>query len=154
MPPAGCSAGSNDFGQESIDTLVKLMEDSRHEIAVIVAGYTREMAEFLDANPGLASRFSKSVEFESYAPADLVVILDRMAAGDDYVLAPETEPALVEYFGRMQHDPNFGNAREARKLFESMRKSQAQRLRRLGYRPTLDDLRRLIIDDVIAVTGG
>jgi hypothetical protein len=53
----------------------------------------------------------------------------------------------------MQHNPNFGNAREARKLFESMRKTQAQRLRRLGYRPSLDDLRRLVVDDVVAVTG-
>jgi hypothetical protein len=147
------SAGSNDFGQESIDTLVKLMEDSRHEIAVIVAGYTREMAEFLDANPGLASRFSKSIEFESYAPDDLVVILDRMATGGDYLLSAEARPVLAKYFGTMQGDPNFGNAREARKLFEGMRKSQAQRLRRLGYRPTLDDLRRLIVDDVVAVTG-
>src|SRR5262249_48653127 len=102
------SAGSNDFGQESIDTLVKLMEDHRHEIAVIVAGYTREMAEFLDANPGLASRFSKSIEFANYAPEDLLVITKRMTAADDYRLTESTEPVLLEYFRQMQHDPNFG----------------------------------------------
>jgi Right handed beta helix region/ATPase family associated with various cellular activities (AAA)/AAA lid domain len=147
------SAGSNDFGQESIDTLVKLMEDSRHEIAVIVAGYTREMAEFLDANPGLASRFSKSIEFENYDSADLVVILHRMAASDDYHLVDDTEPALIEYFSRLQSDPNFGNAREARKLFESMRKAQARRLRQLGYRPTLDDLRTLTTEDVAGASS-
>jgi hypothetical protein len=147
------SAGSNDFGQESIDTLVKMMEDNRHEIAVIVAGYTKEMAEFLDANPGLASRFSKSVEFENYAPADLVLIMNRMARADDYALTPDTEPPLLEYFARVQGDPNFGNAREARKLFEGMRKAQAQRLRQLGRRPTLDDLRTFTVEDVRGTVG-
>jgi hypothetical protein len=147
------SAGSNDFGQESIDTLVKLMEDHRHEIAVIVAGYTREMAEFLDANPGLASRFSKSIEFANYAPEDLLVIMRRMTAADDYRLTESTEPLLLEYFRQLQDDPNFGNAREARKLFESMRKVQAQRLRRLGRPPSLDDLRTLVKDDLLASVG-
>jgi replication-associated recombination protein RarA len=146
------SAGSGgDFGQESIDTLVKLMEDHRHEIAVIAAGYTKEMAEFLDANPGLASRFSKSVEFENYAPQDLVLIMNRMAQSDDYMLTPDTEPALLEYFDSMRNEPNFGNAREARKLFESMRKTQSQRLRQLGRRPTLDDLRTFTVADVLGV---
>jgi hypothetical protein len=147
------SAGSNDFGQESIDTLVKLMEDHRHEIAVIVAGYTKEMAEFLDANPGLASRFSRSIEFTNYTPDDLVLIMTRMAVADDYTLTPDTEPPLLQYFGRMRNEQNFGNAREARKLFEGMRKSQAQRLRQLGRRPTLDDLRTFAVGDVLAAMG-
>ena len=147
------SAGSNDFGQESIDTVVKMMEDHRHEIAVIVAGYTKEMAEFLDANPGLASRFSKSVEFENYVPGDLVVIMNRMARSDDYVLSSDTEPILLDYFAGMQSDPNFGNAREARKLFEGMRKSQAQRLRLLQRKPTLDDLRTFTAEDVRTATS-
>jgi hypothetical protein len=148
------SAGSNDFGQESIDTLVKLMEDHRHEIAVIVAGYTKEMSEFLDANPGLASRFSKAIEFENYRPDDLFLIMNRMALGDDYILQPDTEPALLEYFAQMQGGANFGNAREARKLFESMRKTQAQRLRTLGRRPNLDDLRTFTVDDVVTTITG
>jgi hypothetical protein len=149
------SAGSGgDFGQESIDTLVKLMEDHRHEIAVIVAGYTKEMSEFLDANPGLASRFSKAVEFENYRPDDLFLIMNRMANGDDYILQPDTEPALLEYFAQMQGNPNFGNAREARKLFESMRKTQAQRLRNLGRRPNLDDLRTFTVEDVLGTIIG
>ncbi|GAB6901554.1 hypothetical protein JCM9957A_46440 [Kineosporia succinea] len=147
------SAGSNDFGQESIDTLVKLMEDHRHEIAVIVAGYTREMSDFLDANPGLASRFSKAVEFTNYAPDDLLMIMDRIAVGGDYLLAPGTLPLLHRYFARLSHDPNFGNAREARKLFEGMRKAQAQRLRRISGRPTLDDLRTLTEQDLLDVIG-
>ncbi len=145
------SAGSGgDFGQESIDTLVKLMEDHRQEVAVIAAGYTKEMSEFLDANPGLASRFSKAVEFQNYSPDDLVLIMNRMANGEDYQLLPDTEPALTEYFDRLRHETNFGNAREARKLFEGMRKSQSQRLRQLGRRPTLDDLRTFTVADVKA----
>ena len=148
------SAGSGgDFGQESIDTLVKLMEDHRHEIAVIAAGYTKEMAEFLDANPGLASRFSKTVEFANYAPEDLVLIMNRMAKGDDYLLTPDTEPVLLQHFGTMLGGANFGNAREARKLFEGMRKAQAQRLRQLGRRPTLDDLRTFVVADIQATIG-
>ncbi|GAB3238725.1 right-handed parallel beta-helix repeat-containing protein [Kineosporia babensis] len=147
------SAGSNDFGQESIDTLVKLMEDHRHESAVIVAGYTKEMSEFLDANPGLASRFSKSVEFVNYAPDDLLLIMERMTAAGDYRLAPGIAPPLHRYFAALSADPNFGNAREARKLFEGMRKTQAQRLRRLPGRPTLDDLRTLNEQDLYDVIG-
>jgi hypothetical protein len=112
------------------------------------------MAEFLDANPGLASRFSKAIEFENYRPDDLFLIMNRMALGDDYILQPDTEPALLEYFAQMQGGANFGNAREARKLFESMRKTQAQRLRTLGRRPNLDDLRTFTVDDVVTTITG
>jgi parallel beta-helix repeat protein len=140
-----------DFGQEAIDTLVKMMEDHRHEIAVIAAGYTGEMLEFLDANPGLASRFSKTIEFENYSPDELVLIVTRMAAADDYVLGPGTEHAVREWFARIERDQNFGNAREARKLFEGMRKAQSQRLRGLGRRPDLDELRTLVPPDAHAV---
>ncbi len=148
------SMGSGgDFGQESIDTLVKLMEDHRHEIAVIAAGYTDEMNEFLSANPGLASRFSKSIVFENYSPEELVRIVQRMCAADDYVLGPQVEQALLIHFSTIERDANFGNAREARKLFEGVRKAQAQRLRILGRRPSLDELRLIEKSDIDAITG-
>lgn len=145
-------AGS-DFGQESIDTLVKLMEDHRHDIAIIAAGYTAEMTDFLAANPGLASRFSKTIEFDSYSAEELVVISTRMAAADDYVCAPGFDEALLDHFQRLPRDGTFGNAREARRLFEAIRKAQAQRLRSLGRRPDLDELRTLTVPDFRAATA-
>ncbi|MGH3646988.1 MAG: right-handed parallel beta-helix repeat-containing protein [Micromonosporaceae bacterium] len=149
-----------DFGQEAIDTIVKLMEDHRHEIVVIVAGYSKEMAEFLDANPGLASRFAKTIEFESYDPEQLVEIIDRIAKSDDYLCTEDAMAAITEHFHHMERGPNFGNAREARKLFESIRKAQSQRLRkavsesmRSGERPSSTLLRTVEVDDVMLALG-
>ncbi|MEJ3743622.1 right-handed parallel beta-helix repeat-containing protein [Actinomycetes bacterium KLBMP 9797] len=143
---------SADFGQEAIDTLVKLMEDHRDKIAVIVAGYTHDMANFLDANAGLASRFAKTLEFENYSPDELVLICQRIARNDDYLLEPGLDDALREWFGQIERDQNFGNAREARKLLEGMRKVQSGRLRSLGRMPSRDDLRTLVLDDLLAAT--
>ena len=139
-----------DFGQEAIDTLVKLMEDHRDQVAVIVAGYTQEMLDFLDANSGLASRFAKTMEFLNYEADELVTIADRIARNDDYVFAPGLRDALHEYFSQVERDRNFGNAREARKLLEGMRKAQSGRLRALGRMPSRDDLRTLVLDDLLA----
>ncbi|MBX7270165.1 AAA family ATPase [Micromonospora sp. Llam7] len=147
------SGSGGDFGQEAIDTLVKLMEDHRDEVAVIAAGYTGEMVQFLDANPGLASRFAKTVEFGNYSPEQLVVIVERMAGGDEYLLADGVSEVLREHFGTVERDQNFGNAREARKLFEGVRKAQAQRLRQSGQRPSLDELRTVTVADVRAAIG-
>jgi SpoVK/Ycf46/Vps4 family AAA+-type ATPase len=146
------SGGGADFGREAIDTLVKLMEDHRDAIAVIVAGYTGEMLEFLDANAGLASRFAKTLEFENYSPDELVLIVNRIAHNDDYLLGAGLDDALREWFGQIERDQNFGNAREARKLLEGMRKAQSGRLRALGRMPDRDDLRTLVLDDLLAAT--
>ncbi|MGP4016894.1 right-handed parallel beta-helix repeat-containing protein [Saccharopolyspora sp. 5N708] len=143
------SGGGADFGQEAIDTLVKLMEDHRDEVAVIVAGYTEEMRQFLDTNPGLASRFAKTLEFENYTPEQLVQISGHIAGSDDYLLGEDLDVALLEWFAQIERDQNFGNAREARKLLERMRKSQSTRLRGLGRRPTREDLRTLTLDDLL-----
>ncbi|MGH3680447.1 MAG: right-handed parallel beta-helix repeat-containing protein, partial [Natronosporangium sp.] len=143
---------SADFGQEAIDTLVKLMEDRRDEVAVIVAGYTSEMVDFLDANVGLASRFAKSLEFENYSAAELVLIAGRIARNDDYRFEPGLDDALLEWFDQVERDQNFGNAREARRLLEGMRKAQAGRLRGLGRVPSRDELRTLALADLLSAT--
>ncbi|SFB36010.1 ATPase family associated with various cellular activities (AAA) [Amycolatopsis marina] len=143
-------AGSGgDFGQEAIDMLVKLMEDHRDDIAVIVAGYTREMDDFLAANPGLASRFSRTVEFENYSPDELVHIVERMVAAGEYDLDPRSHPVLAEHFARHTDEVNFGNARAARRLFEGMRTAQSSRLRGSGRIPQPAELRALCVDDVL-----
>ncbi|GAA2629340.1 hypothetical protein GCM10010399_71420 [Dactylosporangium fulvum] len=137
-----------DFGQEAIDTLVKLMEDHRHEVAVIVAGYTDEMHHFLNANPGLASRFSKTIEFENYTAPELCRILGSMAEASEYTVEPRAIEESSAYFQQRMRDPNFGNGREARKLFEGVRKVQAQRLRQLNRMPSQDELQLITVDDL------
>ncbi|KQS58807.1 ATPase [Geodermatophilus sp. Leaf369] len=145
--------GGNDFGQEAIDMIVKLMEDRRDALAVIAAGYTAEMVQFLDANPGLASRFVKTVEFENYGPDELTLIISRMITGGDYLLDGDAEPLLLQHFSTVERGADFGNAREARKLFEKLRKVQSQRLRQLGERPTLAQLQTITGDDVRAAVA-
>jgi hypothetical protein len=149
---ARAGGATADFGQEAIDTLVKLMEDHRDQVAVIVAGYTTEMADFLDANSGLASRFAKTLYFENYGPDELVMIADRIARNDDYIFAAGLPTALHEHFTGVERNRNFGNAREARKLLEGMRKAQSGRLRAMGRMPSRDDLRTLMLDDLRAAT--
>ncbi len=120
--------GGHDFGREAIDTLVKLMEDHRDEIVVIVAGYSAQMRAFLDSNPGLSSRFSKTVEFESYSTEELVTIVERLCSTHHYSLEYDTRLALAQLFDGMARDATFGNARVARKVFEEMIGRQAYRL--------------------------
>jgi SpoVK/Ycf46/Vps4 family AAA+-type ATPase len=140
-----------DFGREAIDTLVKLMEDHRDEVVVVVAGYTAEMAGFLAANPGLASRFSGTVEFPPYSPGELVTILTRHAADAGFTMTPE---ALDAVRSRLDADAETfaqGNAREVRKLLEAMRTAQARRIaarERSGDPVPARDLGLLLPDDL------
>jgi parallel beta-helix repeat protein len=117
-----------DFGREAIDTLVKLMEDHRHEVVVIAAGYTDEMLRFVAANPGLASRFARTIEFPSYEVDELVTIIEGMCEQHRYRVDLGARGALVTLFTGMARGDSFGNARVARQVFEDMVASQAQRL--------------------------
>ncbi|MFI6078710.1 AAA family ATPase [Actinoplanes sp. NPDC051343] len=120
--------GGHDFGREAIDMLVKLMEDQRDKVVVIVAGYSAEMRAFLQSNPGLASRFAKTVDFESYSTVELVEIVEKLCSTHHYVLEYETRAALAEIFDGLPRDASFGNARVARKTFEEMVGMQGLRL--------------------------
>ena len=144
---AGSGGSGPDFGQEAIDTLVKLMEDHREDVVVIVAGYSEEMTAFLRSNPGLASRFSRTVEFRNYSPQELVTIVERAAAGHGYELTPETVEVLGLHFERMPRGADFGNGRAARKVFEEMVDRQASRLAVLAE-VTDADLAVLVPDDL------
>ncbi|TDQ50002.1 right-handed parallel beta-helix repeat-containing protein [Actinorugispora endophytica] len=142
--------GGNDFGQEAVDTLVKLMEDHRDEVVVIVAGYTNEMQRFLDSNPGLASRFSHRVEFGNYSDEELVTIVERMAKSSGYVCGEETLAALAEHFSSVQRDASFGNARYARQVMERMITRQAGRLVNMAGAADLEAFTTLFPEDVPA----
>jgi SpoVK/Ycf46/Vps4 family AAA+-type ATPase len=138
---------SNDFGREAVETLLKLMEDHRDEVVVIVAGYTEEMRRFLASNPGLASRFSRHVEFADYTTEELVAIMRTQAIASGYECAPETIAALREHVDALPRDRSFGNARLARQLLETMMTHQARRLG--GIRsPGVADLRLLLAEDL------
>ncbi|MFI7608296.1 right-handed parallel beta-helix repeat-containing protein [Micromonospora sp. NPDC049366] len=135
------------FGQEAIDTLVKLMEDHRDDIVVVAAGYSAQMRAFLSSNPGLASRFTRTIEFESYSDNELVTIVESLCRRHRYTLDYGTSQALRQLFARIPRDANFGNGRTARKVFEDAIGRQAQRLSRAEV-ASAPDLTRLRPEDI------
>ncbi|MEV6846517.1 right-handed parallel beta-helix repeat-containing protein [Actinoplanes sp. NPDC051411] len=136
-----------DFGHEAIATLVKLMEDHRDDVVVIVAGYPLEMGRFVASNPGLASRFSRTLTFEDYGPDELTEIVETQCRQHEYRLAPDAREALHAHFATLDHGHGFGNGRAARQLFQRMTEHQAQRVADLTD-PSTDDLLELTALDI------
>jgi SpoVK/Ycf46/Vps4 family AAA+-type ATPase len=122
------SDGNDSFGQEAIDTLLKEMEDKRDRLVVIVAGYPEQMRQFVASNPGLPSRFTKTIHFDSYNTAELVAIMHSTARRDGLRLSPDADPILEDFFERARTSPDFGNARTARTVLERAREAQAIRI--------------------------
>lgn len=122
--------GENDFGQESIDTLLKAMEDQREDFVVIVAGYSESMNRFLESNPGLKSRFNKSITFEDYSPNELLDIFELFCKLNDMRLSSDARDYLTQYLSKLSNEKskNFANGREMRNLFEKTFTNQANRL--------------------------
>jgi len=139
--------GGRDFGREAIDTLVKLMEDHRDEVVVIVAGYTAEMERFLAANPGLSSRFSRTVTFPDYSAPELLEIARAQCAEHEYELAEATAGALLDHFAAIDRSAGFGNGRTARQVFETMVERHAMRVAQLTD-PSTEDLQLLVPSDL------
>ncbi len=142
----GIGSSGDQYGQEAVDTLVKEMEDRRDNLVVIVAGYPAPMQAFIAANPGLASRFRTTIEFEDYTDDELVAILTQLAAGADYEVLPEAVERFRENLARTPRGDSFGNGRFARNALEAAIGHHAWRLRG-NDSPTLDDLRQLVAKD-------
>ncbi len=135
-----------DFGVEAVSTLLKLMEDRRDEVVVIVAGYPREMERFMSSNPGLASRFPKTLTFDDYDDAELFEIFSLIAAQQGFQLADGVEEVVRSLIPN-PHPPGFGNGRFMRNVFEEAVSIQAERLIDLDVL-TPDVIRTLVPEDL------
>src|SRR4051812_34718656 len=140
--------GRQDFGPEAVETLLKRMEDYRHRLVVIVAGYPRLMHRFLQSNPGLRSRLAREITFPDYSTVELLAIAQEFASRNGYVLAGDAEAELRGIFENVSHGEGFGNARFARTLFEQALNTQALRLS--GGELTREAVMELHADDVRA----
>lgn len=138
------------YGQEAVDTLVKEMEDHRDELVVIVAGYPEPMRRFIDTNPGLASRFRTSIDFENYTDEEITDILLSLAAQNDYDLSPAALTRFREILAATPRDDSFGNGRFARNTLEGAIGRHAWRLHTIDdpAAVTLETLRTIEMVDL------
>ena len=141
-----------DLGQEAVETLLKRMEDYRHRVVVIVAGYPTLMNELLDSNPGLRSRFSREITFPDYSNDELVAITEGFARQNEYRVDPAGAEELRRIFARAERGEGFGNARFARTIFEQALNAHALRLSAKGE-SSLEQLMRLESPDFAAAAA-
>ncbi len=142
--------GENDFGREAIDTLVKFMEDHRDDLAVVVAGYPVEMEELIDTNPGLSSRFARTIEFPDYTTDELLAIFESIAVKQRYELDDEAQRRVYDVIEAEPRGRGFGNARFVRNIFEQAVAMQAVRLGDITT-PTVAQLTTLHAADIAPV---
>jgi len=141
--------GGNDFGQEAIDTLLAEMENRRSEFVVVVAGYDDLMADFIDSNPGLQSRFKNYLNFTDYNGEELYRIFSKMCEKNKYVPSAQAREAIkAKLYDLYEHrGPNFANARDAHKMFENTIENQATRMATMSN-PSNDDLMTILPEDI------
>lgn len=144
--------GENDFGREAIDAVVKLVEDRRDSLVVILAGYPDEMDALVAANPGMQSRFPKTIHFPDYDDDDLLAIVESLGARNHYALDDEARATVLAWFAAQPRGHGFGNGRLARNLFEAAVANQATRLVAIDS-PTDDQLTTLVAADIPAIDG-
>ena len=139
----------NDFGREAIETLLKLMEDHRNDLIIIVAGYSDPMERFITSNPGLESRFNRYFFFEDYNSEELYAIFDSMCSKSEYILTDEAVEFAREHFCKIydMRDENFGNARHVRNFFENIVSVHSDRVSALEDH-TREDLVMVVLEDL------
>ncbi len=134
-------SGEDHYGDEAIQVLLKRMEDERQRLVVVVAGYTQDMERFVGSNPGLASRFTRTISFPNYVPAQLLLILERMATSNQYSVEPDLRELLLAHFAQLcaAAKEDFGNARVVRNLFEQLVLAHSNRLASMNQ-PSKEEL--------------
>lgn len=149
------SDSDKDYGKEAVAILIKLMEDYRERLVVIVAGYTKEMEKFINSNPGLKSRFKKFIEFPDYDPSELGAIFAKMCAENDYTLPDQTKEKVRNIMSNVHaaRGKSFGNGRAVRSLFEQSVERHALRLSK-GKKSTKEMLTKLAPEDIAAQPSG
>lgn len=145
--------GQDSFGKEAVATLIKRMEDNRDRLIVILAGYSVEMMQFIESNPGFKSRFNRYIDFRDFTPEEMLDIFRGMCARTDYLLEEAAQQQLLAMFttaytGRDRH---FGNGRYVRNIFEKAMEHQANRLS--GVAALTPELLRTITAADIAPAG-
>ncbi|MCC5635221.1 AAA family ATPase [Nostoc sp. CHAB 5844] len=139
---------SDMFGQEAINTLLKMMEDHREDLVVIVAGYKGEMSRFIASNPGLKSRFSRSIHFEDYSPLELTEIFKVRCEQHGYLLSEKTLEAVRHLVNQFEHQiGELGNGRFVRNIFDRCVAIQCNRLAKLA-KPSKNDLKTFLPADI------
>jgi hypothetical protein len=143
----------NDYGQEAVDTLLKIMEDNRDNLVVVVAGYPDKMAELLDSNPGIRSRFTRFMNFQDYSPEELSSIFAGFCKEGGFTLADSAAAKAREIFEQqyIQRDKTFGNARFARNLFEQCLVRHARRITKADH--ISDGMLTTLEEDDVAWVG-
>ncbi|MDR0489924.1 MAG: AAA family ATPase [Oscillospiraceae bacterium] len=139
----------NDFGREAIETLLKMMEDNRDDLIVIVAGYSKPMERFISSNPGLESRFNRYFVFDDYNSDEMLEIFSIMCSKSEYILADDAKSFARVYFCELYdtRDTNFGNARDVRNYFENIVTVHSDRVSALESH-TREDLTAVFREDL------
>jgi probable Rubsico expression protein CbbX len=140
-----------DYGQESIEILLQVMENRRDDLVVILAGYADRMERFFTSNPGFRSRIAHHIDFPDYEPAELMAIAELMLQQQNYRFNPEARVAFAQYLDARMRQPHFSNARSVRNALDRARLRQAVRLfETRDHKLTIEDLMTLGPDEILA----
>ncbi len=140
-----------DYGQESIEILLQVMENNRDDLVVILAGYKDRMDRFFNSNPGMRSRIAHHVDFPDYSPEELLAISKLMLAQQNYRLSEKAEEAFIDYIRRRMRMIHFANARSVRNALDRSRLRQANRLfATLDRKLSRSDLTTIEAEDILA----